>query len=194
MSIPTIQVEELKRRLDAGENLFLLDVREEYEFDISNIGGHLIPLPELSDRMRELDASQEIIALCKMGTRSAKAVQLLNNAGFSNVRSVTGGIHAWSDRVDPFPSEVPGSCRSQASFDCRYRPLNIGFRRLPIQNAHPHRAAPTPTRPHKEGLPAVNDSPNDGIREMVMLLFVGPLPRVEEANQPLINSGAPKYL
>jgi len=101
MSIPTIQVEELKRRLDAGENLFLLDVREEFEFDISNIGGHLIPLPELSDRMRELDASQEIIALCKMGTRSAKAVQLLNNAGFLNVRSVTGGIHAWSDRVDP---------------------------------------------------------------------------------------------
>ncbi len=101
MSIPTIQVEELKRRLDAGENLFLLDVREEYEYDISNIGGHLIPLPELSERVRELDASKEIIAFCKMGTRSAKAVQLLNKAGFPNVRSLTGGIHAWSDRVDP---------------------------------------------------------------------------------------------
>ncbi len=101
MSIPTIQVEELKRRLDAGENLFLLDVREEYEYDISNIGGHLIPLPELSERVRELDAGKEIIAFCKMGTRSAKAVQLLNKAGFPNVRSLTGGIHAWSDRVDP---------------------------------------------------------------------------------------------
>jgi adenylyltransferase/sulfurtransferase len=101
MSVPTIQVEELKRRLDAGENLFLLDVREEYEFDISNIGGHLIPLPELPDRVRELDASQEIVALCKMGTRSAKAVQLLNKAGFSHVCSVMGGINAWSDRVDP---------------------------------------------------------------------------------------------
>jgi len=100
MSIPTIQVEELKRRLDAGENLFLLDVREEYEFDISNIGGHLIPLPELSERIPELDSSQEIIALCKMGTRSAKAVQLLSKAGFSHVRSVVGGINAWSERVD----------------------------------------------------------------------------------------------
>ena len=100
MSIPAIQVEELKQRLDAGENLFLLDVREEDEFEISNIGGHLIPLAELPARVQELDASREIIALCKMGTRSAKAVQLLSKAGFANVRSLTGGIHAWSDRVD----------------------------------------------------------------------------------------------
>ena len=50
MSVPEIQAEELKNRLDQGENLFLLDVRDEYEFEISNIGGHLIPLPELSKR------------------------------------------------------------------------------------------------------------------------------------------------
>ena len=101
MTVPAIQAEELKQRLDAGDNLFLLDVREEDEFEISNIGGHLIPLAELSARVQELDASREIIALCKMGTRSAKAVQLLNKAGFTHVRSLTGGIHAWSDRVDP---------------------------------------------------------------------------------------------
>ena len=101
MSIPAIQAEELKQRLDAGESLFLLDVREEDEFEISNIGGHLIPLAELAERVQELDASREIVALCKMGTRSAKAVQLLHKAGFPNVRSLTGGIHAWSDRVDP---------------------------------------------------------------------------------------------
>ena len=101
MSVPGIQAEELKKRLDAGENLFLLDVREENEFEISNIGGHLIPLPELLERVDELDASREIVALCKMGTRSAKAVQLLNKVGFPHVRSLTGGIHAWSDRVDP---------------------------------------------------------------------------------------------
>ena len=101
MSIPAIQAEELKQRLDAGESLFLLDVREEDEYEISNIGGHLIPLAELAERVQELDASREIIALCKMGTRSAKAVQLLNEVGFPNVRSLTGGIHAWSDRVDP---------------------------------------------------------------------------------------------
>src|ERR1700690_3942079 len=99
MSVPGIQVEELKQRLDAGENLFLLDVREEYEYEISNIGGHLIPLAELPTRVNELDASQEIIALCKMGTRSAKAVQFLNKAGFTHVRSLTGGIHACRERV-----------------------------------------------------------------------------------------------
>jgi rhodanese-related sulfurtransferase len=101
MSVPGIQVEELKKRLDAGENLFLLDVREEDEYEISNIGGHLIPLPELADRIGELDSKQAIVALCKMGSRSAKAVQLLRQAGFSNVLNLTGGIHAWSDRVDP---------------------------------------------------------------------------------------------
>ena len=63
MSVPGIQAEELKKRLDAGENLFLLDVRDENEYEISNIGGHLIPLPELLERVDELDASQEIIAL-----------------------------------------------------------------------------------------------------------------------------------
>jgi rhodanese-related sulfurtransferase len=101
MNVPAIQVEELKQRLDAGENLLLLDVREEYEYEISNIGGCLIPLAELPERARELDASREIVALCKMGSRSATAVQLLLKAGFPNVRSLTGGIHAWSDRVDP---------------------------------------------------------------------------------------------
>lgn len=101
MSIPAIQVEELKRRIDAGENLFLLDVREEYEFEISNIGGCLIPLAELPERVNELDASREIIAFCKTGYRSATAVQFLHKAGFQHVSSLTGGIRAWSDRVDP---------------------------------------------------------------------------------------------
>ena len=101
MAIPSIQVEELKQRLDAGENLFLLDVRDEHEFEISNIGGSLIPLAELPDRVHELDARREIIALCKMGTRSAKAVQLLRQAGFPKVWNLNGGINAWSDRVDP---------------------------------------------------------------------------------------------
>ena len=100
MSIAEIKAEELKYRLDAGENLFLLDVRDEHEFEISNIGGHLIPLPELSKRVHELDASREIITLCKMGPRGAKAVQILRQAGFTKVSNLTGGIHAWSDRID----------------------------------------------------------------------------------------------
>ena len=100
VSIPEIRVEELKQRLDAGENLFLLDVRDEFEYEISNIGGQLIPLAELSKRMNELDANRRIVALCKMGSRSVKAVKLLHDAGFNNVWNLTGGIHAWSDRID----------------------------------------------------------------------------------------------
>ena len=100
MSILQIQVEELKQRLDSGDNLFLLDVREEHEYEISNIGGYLIPLPELPKRVHELDPTREIVAVCKMGSRSAKAVALLNQAGFAKVSNLSGGIHAWSERVD----------------------------------------------------------------------------------------------
>src|SRR5450432_390040 len=69
VSVPEIRVEELKQRLDAGENVFVLDVRDEFEYEISNIGGQLIPLPELSKRMNELDVNQKIVAVCKMGSR-----------------------------------------------------------------------------------------------------------------------------
>lgn len=100
MHVASIQPEELKHRLDAGDNLFLLDVREEYEYEISNIGGCLIPLPELPRRLKELDVNKEIIAVCKMGQRSARAVEYLQKAGFANVRNLQGGIRAWSDRVD----------------------------------------------------------------------------------------------
>jgi len=100
MSVPGIRAEELKRRLDAGENLFLLDVRDEYEYEISNIGGQLIPLPELAKRLNELDVNQNIVTVCKMGQRSVKAAQVLHKAGFTHVWNLTGGIHAWSDRVD----------------------------------------------------------------------------------------------
>ena len=100
MSIPEIRVEELKKRLDAGENLFLLDVRDEFEYEISNIGGQLIPLAELPKRVNELDANLNIVTVCKMGPRGVKAAQVLHKAGFTHVWNLTGGIHAWSDRVD----------------------------------------------------------------------------------------------
>jgi sulfur-carrier protein adenylyltransferase/sulfurtransferase len=100
-AIPEIQVEELKRRLDAGENIFVLDVREPHEYQICNIGGHLIPLNELPKRINELDSSREIVAHCKMGGRSAKAVQFLRQAGFQKVSNLKGGITAWADRIDP---------------------------------------------------------------------------------------------
>jgi adenylyltransferase/sulfurtransferase len=99
--VPEIQVEELKRRLDAGENLFVLDVREPHEYQICNINGHLIPLGDLPNRVHELDSSREIVAHCRSGVRSAKAVAFLQQAGFKKVHNLAGGILAWADRVDP---------------------------------------------------------------------------------------------
>lgn len=98
---PEIQVEELKRRLDAGEDLFVLDVREPHEYQICNIGGYLIPLGDLPKRVNELDSSREIVAHCRSGVRSAKAVAFLQQAGFKKVHNLAGGILAWADRVDP---------------------------------------------------------------------------------------------
>jgi rhodanese-related sulfurtransferase len=99
--VPEIQVEDLKRRLDAKEDLFVLDVREPHEYQICNIGGYLIPLNDLPKRVNELDSSREIVVHCKMGGRSAKAVAFLQQAGFQKVHNLAGGITAWADRVDP---------------------------------------------------------------------------------------------
>jgi adenylyltransferase/sulfurtransferase len=99
--VPEIQVEELKRRLDAGEDVFVLDVREPHEYQICNIGGYLIPLGDLPKRVSELDSSREIVAHCRSGVRSGKAVDFLRQAGFRKVHNLAGGILAWADRVDP---------------------------------------------------------------------------------------------
>ena len=92
--------EELKQRLDAGEDLFVLDVREPHEYQICNLGGHLIPLNDLPKRVSELDSSREIVVHCKMGGRSAKAVDFLKQSGFGKVHNLAGGINAWAERVD----------------------------------------------------------------------------------------------
>jgi len=99
--IPEMQVEELKRRLDAGDDLFVLDVREPHEYQICNIGGHLIPLGDLPNRVSELDSSREIVAHCRSGVRSGKAVAFLQQAGFRKVHNLAGGILAWADKIDP---------------------------------------------------------------------------------------------
>jgi sulfur-carrier protein adenylyltransferase/sulfurtransferase len=99
--VPEIQVEDLKRRLDAKEDVFVLDVREPHEYQICNLGGHLIPLNDLPKRVNELDSSREIVVHCKMGGRSAKAVEFLLQSGFKKVTNLAGGINAWAERVDP---------------------------------------------------------------------------------------------
>src|ERR1700722_2377533 len=103
-SVPEITPRELKIRLDRGDDLYILDVREPHEYQICNLGGHLIPLGDLSKRASELDSSREIVAHCRSGKRSAEAVEFLQRAGFRKVLNLKGGILAWSDEVD---SSVP---------------------------------------------------------------------------------------
>ena len=93
---------ELKRRLDAGEDLFILDVREPNEYQINRIpGSTLIPLGELPRRYQELPRDREIIAQCKVGGRSARAMEYLKTVGFTRVKNLRGGILEWIDKVDP---------------------------------------------------------------------------------------------
>ncbi len=98
--VPEIQPEELKRRLDAGDSILVLDVREPHEYQICNLGGFLLPLKDLPSRIHELDPGRDIVVHCKTGARSAQAVALLRQAGFRNVVNLVGGINAWSLKVD----------------------------------------------------------------------------------------------
>jgi adenylyltransferase/sulfurtransferase len=97
-----ISASELKAKLDRADKFTLIDVREPHEFQICRIpGSTLIPLGELPKRLSELDPSAEYVMHCKMGGRSAKAVDLLKQSGFKRVINMAGGIIAWSDKVDP---------------------------------------------------------------------------------------------
>ncbi len=101
LDIPEITPKELKTRLDRGDDIYILDVREPHEYQICNLRGHLIPLGDLPKRVSELDSSREIVAHCRSGKRSADAVQFLTQAGFRKIWNLKGGILAWSDEVDP---------------------------------------------------------------------------------------------
>jgi sulfur-carrier protein adenylyltransferase/sulfurtransferase len=101
IDVPAITVEELKQQLDAKKDLFILDVREPHEYQICNLNGYLIPLGDLPKRVHELDSSRDIVAHCRSGVRSGKAVTFLRQAGFKKVHNLTGGILAWADKIDP---------------------------------------------------------------------------------------------
>jgi molybdopterin/thiamine biosynthesis adenylyltransferase/rhodanese-related sulfurtransferase len=101
VQVPEITPRELKARLDRGDDLYILDVREPHEYQICNLKGHLLPLGELPRRVHELDSSREIVAHCRSGKRSAEAVDFLRKAGFRKILNLKGGILAWSDEVDP---------------------------------------------------------------------------------------------
>jgi sulfur-carrier protein adenylyltransferase/sulfurtransferase len=102
MDVPTINAVELKKMFDRKEDFVLIDVREPFEYDICHIDqARLIPLGELPARLSELDSADEIVLHCKSGSRSAKALRILQEAGFKKVVNLEGGITAWSDQVDP---------------------------------------------------------------------------------------------
>jgi adenylyltransferase/sulfurtransferase len=98
--VAQISVAELKRRRDAGEQLFVLDVREPWEYQVANLGGYLIPQGELPKRLAELDKSRPIVVQCKSGGRSQNAAELLQKQGFQ-VENLAGGILAWAREIDP---------------------------------------------------------------------------------------------
>ena len=98
--VPTISVEDLKKKLDAKADVFILDVREPHEYQICNLRGYLIPVGDLPKRVNELDSSREIVAYCRSGVRSARAVNFLRRSGFKKVYNLTGGIWAWADKID----------------------------------------------------------------------------------------------
>jgi len=98
--VPQITVNELKRRIDAGEDLFILDVREPFEYQIANIGGKLIPQGEVPQRLAEIDRDREIIVHCKAGGRSQRIAEFLKQSGYPEVVNVAGGILAWSNEID----------------------------------------------------------------------------------------------
>jgi sulfur-carrier protein adenylyltransferase/sulfurtransferase len=99
--IPQLTVKELKARRDAGEDIFLLDVREPYEYQIAQIGGTLIPQNDVPNRLAEIPRDREIIVHCRSGARSQKIAELLKQSGYKDVVNVAGGILAWADEIDP---------------------------------------------------------------------------------------------
>lgn len=101
-----ITAAEVKKRIDAGEDIQIIDVRQPDEHAFAKIeGAKLIPLGQIVQRMDEIDETRETVIHCKMGGRSAKAIEALERAGFKgNLSNMRGGITAWSDEVD---SKVP---------------------------------------------------------------------------------------
>jgi adenylyltransferase/sulfurtransferase len=99
--IPAMTVEQLKAKLDAGDDFKVLDVREPQEWQLCHLEqAKLIPLGELPARLHELDSATEYVVHCKMGGRSAQAVELMRKAGFGKVHNLTGGITAWAQKID----------------------------------------------------------------------------------------------
>lgn len=101
--MPEITATELKQRLERGDDIQIVDVREPDEYQIARLPNSIhIPLAQVTNRMSEIDATRETVVHCKMGGRSARAIEALKRAGFTGqLTNLKGGINAWSNEVDP---------------------------------------------------------------------------------------------
>ena len=96
-----ITVQELKEKLDKGEDFQLIDVREEFEYETSNLGGQLIPLGGILIEADKVSKDKPVVVMCRSGKRSAAAIMQLQQLGYSNLTNLQGGILAWAAEIDP---------------------------------------------------------------------------------------------
>src|SRR6201998_4054501 len=99
--IPQLGVKQLKQRREGGENIFTLDAREPYEYQIAQIGGKLIPQNDVPQRLADIPRDREIVVQCRSGARSQRIAEFLKQSGYTQVANLAGGILAWSDEIDP---------------------------------------------------------------------------------------------
>ena len=96
-----ITVQQLKEMQNNKEDFQLIDIREEYEFDICNLGGQLIPMGEVADNIEKIDRNKKVVVHCRSGKRSASVIQMLEQQhGFTNLINLKGGIMAWAEEID----------------------------------------------------------------------------------------------
>ena len=96
-----INVLELKEKKDKAEYFQLIDVREDFEYEMSNLGGLLIPLGGILIEAEKIDKTKPVVVMCRSGKRSAAAIMQLEQLGFTNLYNLKGGILAWADEIDP---------------------------------------------------------------------------------------------
>lgn len=96
-----ITVQQLKEMKDKKEDFQLVDIREEYEFDICNLGGELIPMGDVADNLDKISRDKKVVVHCRSGKRSASVIQMLEQQyGFTNLYNLKGGIMAWAEEID----------------------------------------------------------------------------------------------
>jgi rhodanese-related sulfurtransferase len=96
-----VSVQELKEKMDNGEDFQLIDVREDFEYETSNIGGLLIPLGGILIETDKVETDKPVIVMCRSGKRSAAAIMQLEQQGFTNLYNLQGGMLAWAQEIDP---------------------------------------------------------------------------------------------